>query len=177
MSLVIPIVAAAFTVACCAVDTQTRRIPNALSAGAMVAGMSLNALSDGSAGVAASLGGLLAAGAVLLPAFALGGVGAGDVKMMGAVGALLGARLALAALALGMIFGGVIMMVHLARRGRLREKLGSTWAMVAAASLTRSVEPLRAPAADARAVALPYSVPLGLGTLGVLGLVALRGAL
>lgn len=114
---------------------------------------------------------------MLLPAFAVGGLGAGDVKMMGAIGALLGPQLAMAGLGLGMIFGGFIMLVHLARCGRLKEKLGATWAMVAAASLARSVEPLRVPATDPDAVALPYSVPLGLGTVAVLILFAWRGVL
>ena len=166
-----------FIVACCVVDARTRRIPNVLSFGAMLAGFGLNALYFGVSGLGISLGGLLAAAAILLPSFAVGGIGAGDVKMMGAIGALLGPQLALAGLGLGMIFGGLIMLAHLARRGRLKEKLGSTWAMVAAASLARSVEPLRGPAADPDAIALPYSVPLGLGTVAVLIFLGWRGTL
>jgi prepilin peptidase CpaA len=170
-------IAVIFIVACCVVDARTRRIPNVLSAAAMVAGLALNAAYFGTSGLLVSLAGLLAAGAVLMPTYALGGIGAGDVKMMGAIGALLGPQLALAGLGLGMILGGLIMLVHLARRGRLQEKLGATWAMVAAASLARSVEPLRAPAGDPDAVALPYSVPLGLGTVAVLIFIGWRGAL
>jgi prepilin peptidase CpaA len=177
MPTLIAAIAVIFIVACCVVDARTRRIPNVLSASAMLAGLALNAMYFGVAGLGVSLGGLLAAGAVLVPAFAVGGLGAGDVKMMGAIGALLGPQLALAALGLGMIFGGLIMLAHLARRGRLREKLGSTWAMVAAASLARSVEPLRGPAADPDAIALPYSVPLGLGTVAVLIFLGWRGTL
>jgi prepilin peptidase CpaA len=177
MPTLIAATAVTFIVACCVVDARTRRIPNVLSAGAMVVGLGLNAMYFGVNGLGASLGGLLAAGAILLPTFAVGGIGAGDVKMMGAIGALLGPQLALAGLGLGMIFGGIIMLVHLARRGRLQEKLGSTWAMVASAALARSVEPLRAPAADPNAIALPYSVPLGLGTVAVLVVLGLRGTL
>ena len=177
MPVLIAATAVIFIVACCVVDARTRRIPNAMSATAMLAGLAMNAMYFGPSGLGLSLTGLLAAGAVLLPAFAVGGLGAGDVKMMGAIGALLGPQLALAGLGLGMIFGGLIMLVHLARRGRLGEKLGATWAMVAAASLARSVEPLRGPAADPNAVALPYSVPLGLGTVTVLMFLAWRGML
>jgi len=177
MPTLIAVTAVTFIVACCVVDARTRRIPNVLSAGAMVAGLGLNTMYFGLGGLGVSLGGLLAAGAILLPTFAVGGIGAGDVKMMGAIGALLGPQLALAGLGLGMIFGGIIMLVHLARRGRLQEKLGSTWAMVASAALARSVEPLRAPAADPNAIALPYSVPLGLGTVAVLVVLGLRGTL
>ena len=177
MPTLIATIAVVFIVACCVADARTRRIPNMLSASAMLAGLGLNAAYHGVSGLGVSVGGLLAAGAVLVPAFAVGGIGAGDVKMMGAIGALIGPEPALAGVGLGMIFGGVIVVAHLARHGRLREKLGSTWAMVAAASLARSVEPLRAPANDANAVALPYSVPLGLGTVAVLMFIAWGGSL
>ena len=177
MPTIIPATAVVFIVACCVVDARTRRIPNVLSFSAMIAGLVLNTMYFGPQGLASSLGGLLAAGAILVPAFAAGGIGAGDVKMMAAVGALLGTQLAIAGLGLGMIFGGIIMLVHLARRGRLQEKLGATWAMVASAALARSIEPLRAPAADPNAVALPYSVPLGLGTVAVMVVVGLQGTL
>ena len=177
MPTLIAAIAVIFIVACCVVDTRTRRIPNVLSASAMLAGLVLNTMYFGMSGLGVSVGGLLAAAAVLLPAFAVGGLGGGDVKMMGAIGAMLGPELALAGLGLGMIFGGLIMLAHLARRGRLREKLGAPWALVAAASLARSVEPLRAPAGDPDAVALPYSVPLGLGTVAVLLFLGWKGTL
>jgi len=100
--------------------------------------------------------------------FALGGIGGGDVKMMGAIGALLGPRFAVASLAVGMVLGGVVMVVHLARCGRLREKLARTRTMLVDAASAHSVDPLRVTATAPDAVALPYSVPLGLGALGVL---------
>src|SRR5262249_524849 len=93
------------------------------------------------------------------------GSGGGDVKMMGAVGALIGARLGFAALALGMILGGAIMLVHLARVGRLRGKLASPGRMFSLALLMLWSEPLKAPGRSPDAISLPYSVPLALGTL------------
>src|SRR5690349_21953335 len=156
-----------------AVDLRVRRIPNLVSGPAMVAGLVLNTLYFGADGLGASVAGLVVAGAVLLAPFALGGIGGGDVKLMGAVGALLGPRLALWGMALGMMLGGVVVAVHAARRGRLEETVARLGTMVAAATLTRSLVPLRVSAADPRAIALPYSVPLGLGTLAA---VALREA-
>src|SRR5207253_2214762 len=104
----------------------------------------------------------------LIWAFALGGIGGGDVKMMAAIGALLGPRLALTSVACGMLLGGVVMMVHLARIGRLREKLRATGTMLTSVVLMHSIQPLRISDTDPGAVSLPYSVPLGLGTIGVL---------
>lgn len=160
---------------CVASDVYMRRIPNVISGVAMMAGVGLNALYFGAAGLLWSLAGLLVAVAVLLFPFALGGIGGGDVKMMGAVGSLLGPTFVLTALSAGMMLGGIIMAVHLLRRGRLREKLAAIRTMATAAALTRSLKPLQTNADDVEAVTLPYSVPLGLGTITVLALARTLG--
>jgi prepilin peptidase CpaA len=157
-----------FVAACMVVDMRTRRIPNLLTLPAMLLALALRGGEGGAPGIVTSLAGAGLAMAVLLTPFALGGIGGGDVKMMGAVGALVGPRLALASLATGMVLGGVVMLVHLARRGRLREKLARTTAMFSDAASAHSFEPLRLAADDPEAVSLPYSVPLGLGSLAVL---------
>src|SRR5438034_3383330 len=157
-----------FVALCVIADVRTRRIPNAISGSAMILGITLNTAFLGTAGLLDSLAGLGITVGVLLWPFAMGGIGGGDVKMMGAIGALLGPRLALMGLAAGVILGGAAMIWHLARQGRLREKVMATATMFQAAALTRSLGPLRVSAADQGAVALPYSVPLGLGTLAAL---------
>ena len=168
MPTVIAATAVVFVALCVGVDVCSRRIPNAISAPGMLVGIALNTAYRGGAGAVASLSGLVLAVGVLLWPFAMGGIGGGDVKMMGAVGALLGPRIALMGLGMGMIMGGGLMVWHLARRGRLREKVTATATMFQAAAMTRSLDPLRVSAAGPGAVALPYSVPLGLGTLAAL---------
>ena len=160
----------AFLAVAVEVDIRQRRIPNVVTASGMLVGLLLNALYFGTPGLLASTEGLLLATALLLPPFALGGIGGGDVKMMAAVGALLGPACALGALLLGLCLGGAVMAVHLARHGRLREKLATIRAMLAAALLTGSPWPLRVSAGDPNMVALPYSIPLSLGTLAALAL-------
>ena len=157
-----------FTGVCIALDVRTRRIPNAITGPAILLGAALNLFHGGLYGLACALAGLLFTVVILLGPFALGGIGGGDVKMMGAVGALLGPRLAFLGLGLGMILGGAIMILHLGRLGRLGQKLRATAAMFSAAAVTGSLAPLRASAEHPDAIALPYSVPLGLGTLAVL---------
>lgn len=153
-----------FILACCLIDQRTRRIPNVLSGIAFLVGSGLNTFHFGAPGLATSLSGAATMVAILLAPFALGGIGAGDVKMMAAVGAFVGPILATLALTVGMIIGGVIMTVHLMRVGRLAEKLAATKTMILSTVLTGSVEPLRIAAADPAAISLPYSIPLGLGT-------------
>jgi prepilin peptidase CpaA len=170
MPLPILVTVLAFITLCIILDIRTRRIPNQLSGPAMLAGVLLNGLYFGGPGVLTSLTGFAVTLLALLWAFALGGIGGGDVKMMAAVGALVGPRLALSSLALGVLLGGAIMIVHLARKGRLHEKLASIRTMITASVLTRSASPLKVSAADPGAISLPYSVPLGLGTIGMLAL-------
>jgi len=170
MSLPVSILAVtvAFIGICWLTDVRTRRIPNYLSGSALVVGVLLNMACFGRWGLLNSLAGVCVAVGFLIGPFALGGIGGGDVKMMGAIGALLGPMLVLNALAVGLILGGVVMMVHLAGLGRLREKLASTARMVTGAWSEKSLTPLRLSDDDVAAITLPYSVPLGLGTVAVL---------
>lgn len=157
-----------FLMACIVSDVRTLRIPNLLTAPAILTGLILNAGLWGWPGFTASLGGLALALVLLIGPFALGGIGAGDVKMMGAIGALLGPRLLLNSLVVGLVLGGVFAVVHLAHCGRLREKLGSLGHMIANTVLARSTGPLRLSTSDPNAVVLPYSLPLGVGTAAVI---------
>lgn len=170
MSLPVSIVAVtlAFIGTCWLTDVKTREIPNMLSGAALIAGLLLNLVCFGRMGLISSVVGAVVGAGFLLGPFALGGIGGGDVKMMGGIGALLGPKLVLSALAVGLILGGVVMVVHLAGLGRLREKLLSTVHMFTGAWSNQSLDPMRLSDEDVTAVTLPYSLPLGLGTVAVL---------
>lgn len=160
----------AFLVLCVRSDLRTLRIPNAYTGPAILVGIALGGLAAGWTGVANSLTGCaLAIGLLFIP-FALGGVGAGDVKMMGAVGALLGPNLVLESLVFGLALGGVFAVGKLVRLSRFRETVVGTGRMFGNAVLAWSVDPLRVSAADPNAVVLPYSLPLGLGTASVIAI-------
>jgi prepilin peptidase CpaA len=160
-----------FVTACVVADLRSRRIPNLLSVSAALAGVVLNAGEFGARGLLYSAGGLAATISLLLVPFALGGIGGGDVKMMGAVGALLGPRSSLVALGIGTVLGGVTAALHLARHGRLRETLRAMGRALIATVVIRSIAPLRSPAPSREAVLLPYSLPLALGTIGAIVMV------
>jgi prepilin peptidase CpaA len=71
-------------------DLATRRIPNALTFGAALAALAAHAYLGGWSGAGMAAAGWLAGIALFFPVFALGGMGAGDVKLLGALGAWLG---------------------------------------------------------------------------------------
>lgn len=158
----------AFFVACWTFDLRSRSIPNALTGCFFLAGLVLNFTLHSFAGLGIALLGAALTGGLLVPPWVLGGVGGGDVKMMGAFGALVGPGIGLYGLAAGLVLGGIFAVVHLVRIGRLREKLDSTRGMVTGAVIGRSAGPLRLSADAPDAVTLPYSLPLGAGAVVVL---------
>lgn len=94
-------------------DLRRRLILNALTYPAFVAGLALHFLRGGLGDGASTPGlysGLAGAGACLVVYglfWATGGMGAGDLKLMGAVGAILGFPGALGAMLFGSLAGGV----------------------------------------------------------------------
>ena len=78
-----------------ATDLRARKIPNALTVPAFVLGFVFHAWFDGWAGVKTAGAGFGLGFGTLLVLWLVGGGGAGDVKLMGALGAWLGGRLTL----------------------------------------------------------------------------------
>ena len=101
-------------------DIQTHRIPNGIPAAGIAAGLAGHLWHGGGPGLLWSLLGLAAA-LPALASYAAGALGAGDVKLLMAVGALTGPMFLLWTL-LGTVFAGAILaLAWAARRGVLRE--------------------------------------------------------
>jgi prepilin peptidase CpaA len=71
-------------------DVRTARIPNVLTFGAAAAALVYLVANHGWSGLAGAGEGWAVGVLLFLPFFALGGLGAGDVKLLGAIGAWLG---------------------------------------------------------------------------------------
>jgi prepilin peptidase CpaA len=74
----------------CATDLRTRRIPNPLTFGSIAVALVFHAVSLNGHGVLYSLEGWALGAAIFFIPFALGGMGAGDVKLLAAIGAWIG---------------------------------------------------------------------------------------
>ena len=114
------------------VDIRSRRIPNELTA--TMAGVGIGLAATGLSGVSlvGSIAGLALGLALMLPGHALGATGAGDVKLMAAVGAIVGPALVFSAFLFTAIAGGVLAVAVAARRRSLGATLAGTGRLITA---------------------------------------------
>jgi prepilin peptidase CpaA len=101
-------------------DLRYRRIPNWLVLTGLVLGLGANTLLFAWAGLQRSLLGLGLAFLVYFPLYLLRGMGAGDVKLMAAVGSIVGWADWIGIFVLTAIVGGVLAVALLAARSQLR---------------------------------------------------------
>jgi len=102
-------------------DFRFRRIPNWLNLSGVVLGFGLNVLFFHAHGALAATEGMLLATAVYLPLYLLRGMGAGDVKLMAAVGALAGPANWFVIFVATALVGGAAAAVYACLKGRFTE--------------------------------------------------------
>jgi len=98
---------------CSATDLGTRRVPNAVLLPALMTALFLNSVGGGLAGLVDSIAGLAIGLLMLMPLRILGRMGAGDIKLLGVVGSILGAWGAIVAGLATMMAGGVLAVLYL----------------------------------------------------------------
>jgi prepilin peptidase CpaA len=113
-------------------DLRTRRIPNALTASMAALGVGFAATGISGMSIGASLVGLALGLALMLPGHFLGATGAGDVKLMGAVGAVVGPGIVVSAFLFTAIAGGVLAVAVAVQRQRLAATIAGTGRLIAA---------------------------------------------
>ena len=115
----------------CVSDLRTRRIPNVLTFGAAAAAVIFHVWTSGLDGGLASLGGLVVGAALMFVLYTLGGMGAGDVKLLAALGAWLGPTDAVWMVLYTGIAGGVIALIVAAAHGYLGQAYRNIRALLA----------------------------------------------
>jgi len=163
-------VVVAVSVAACVFDLRTRKIPNLLTFGAAFAALSFGALTQGGSGMLNALGGWAVGCALFLPWFLLGGMGAGDVKLVAALGAWVGPGSAVwLALYAGLAGGPLAIAVSLAR-GYLRQSFTNLWHLLMFWRIA-GVRPMPSLTLQtANSPRLPYALPIAVGAVMVIWL-------
>jgi prepilin peptidase CpaA len=154
----------------CVTDIRSRRIPNVLTFGAALAAIVYHTAFGGWAGLQSAGLGWLAGAGVFMPFFLLGGMGAGDVKLLAALGAWLGPATALWVALYTSLAGGAIAIVVALGSGYLRtaltnlKRLLTFWALVGPRPLPElTLERGGGPR-------LAYAIPILVGTVVTLWL-------
>lgn len=147
-------------------DIMCRRIPNWLVLASLTVGIALNLFLFGWPGLRSSLLGIGLALVVYVPLYLLRGMGAGDVKLMMAVGAIVGPGAWFAILIFTAILGGVVALALLLLRGRLIHTLYNIGFLLS--RMMRFQAPYVNPELDVRSgqgIRLPHGAVIALGTV------------
>ncbi len=146
-------------------DVRTARVPNVLTFGAAAAGVVVSVVVGGLGGLSDSVLGCLAGLVLFFPLFALGGMGAGDVKLLAAFGAWLGPAGVLWAAIWASLVGGALAVVVGAWRGYLSEAVRNLVVMATVWHAGGASPVSGLTLGESRGPRLAYAVPIGIGAV------------
>jgi prepilin peptidase CpaA len=152
------------------IDGMKLKVPNWITFPMIVSGWIYSATLSpyaGLEGLTFSLIGTVVGLALLLPAYAIGGMGAGDVKLLAGVGAWVWGTVTLYAFAVSAIVGGIIAVgMVLAGKGWNKHQ-NQFWMICNEIMTVKDPEKLATIAAERKPsmMLLPYGIPIAIGTI------------
>jgi prepilin peptidase CpaA len=170
LPLALKVLLIVYVLMCAAYDLRFRRIPNWLNMAGLAMGLILNTLLLHWTGLLDSGCGLMLAVIVYLPLYLLSALGAGDVKLMAAIGAIAGPLDWFYIFLATCVAGGVLGFCVAVAKRRLNETLLNT------SSLASSLLHFRAPrmampslsVGDPNALKLPHGFTIAVGAVAFL---------
>ena len=150
------------------IDGRQLKVPNWITFPLVISGWIASGLFFGFSGLGASLWGTAVGLGLLLPAYAIGGMGAGDVKLLAGVGAWVGASQTFWAFVATAIVGAVIAVIMVVVSRKWRHHQGQFFNIASEILVIRSPSKLAEIAADRKPtmMLLPYGIPIAIGTIG-----------
>jgi len=145
-------------------DIRFQKIPNLLTLPSILMAIFYYTFIKGFEGFLLSVGGVGLGISLMLVPYLMGGMGAGDAKLMGAVGGLLGPKGVFIAFLLTALIGGVYAMVVLAFYGSLRETCLRYWLIFKTFFLAGKIIYIP-PSEQEKKPRLRYGVAIALGTI------------
>jgi prepilin peptidase CpaA len=144
-------------------DIFVYRIPNWLTFPSMLFGICYHIYASGFHGFVLCMAGLFLGICVFVPFYVVAGMGAGDVKLMGAVGVFLGPAGVFAAFLATAIIGGLHAIILLKLNGLLRETIIRYRAMLTSLLITRRFDYIP-PEKGVKRPYMAYGVSIAIGT-------------
>jgi prepilin peptidase CpaA len=149
----------------CLWDLTSARIPNWLTFTAAAAAIVFHTFAPQGQGLGAAVAGLVLGLLIFFPLFALRAMGAGDIKLLAAVGAWIGSSAVFWVAVYASVAGGVLALVVMVARGHLRRGLQNIQSLLTFWWVS-GVKPLPSVSLDdPHAVRLPYAVPIAVGLM------------
>jgi len=145
-------------------DIQNHKIPNVLSLGGIVIGLTYLSFSQGLDGLIFGLQGMGLGFILFLPFYMMRGMAAGDVKLMAAVGAFVGPKLAVAAVAGTLISGAVLAIAYAIYIGGASVLLQRYGSMAKVMLSTHQLTYFKPTESDAGSKRFPYAAAILVGT-------------
>jgi prepilin peptidase CpaA len=145
-------------------DLRWRRIPNWLVVVTIGAALTWHAVTGGISGFWLSLAGLTVGAGVLLPLFLLRGMGAGDVKLFGALGAAVTYNHVFTVLFISLIVAGVMALVRVVLARALVATLVNIVDLLGRFLRGRISPHPRVNLANEHALAIPFGVSVAVAT-------------
>jgi prepilin peptidase CpaA len=153
------------------IDGRKLKVPNWLTFHLAAGGLAYATWVGGGTGLAWSLGGLALGLALLMPLHMIGGMGAGDVKLLAGVGAWMGPSIVLGSFVVSAFAGALMAVAMVVRAGDVAKH----WLMFQ--TIGHEILAIRNPERLARIAAerkptmmlLPYGIPIAIGSIGYFG--------
>ena len=162
-----------FAVVAAYIDGKELRVPNKLTFPMIIAGWIWSSYFYGVngdgwyVGLMWSLAGTFVGMMTLLPAYAIGGMGAGDVKMMGAIGAWVHCLIVFYAFCVGAIVGAILSIIMVLMAGEGRKHFTQFFFILNEIQTVKDPEELARLATERKTKMrlLPYGIPMAIGTV------------
>lgn len=149
------------------IDGWKLKVPNWITFPMVISGWIYSFAAFGWEGLAASLVGTGVGLGLLLPLYAIGGMGAGDVKLLAGVGAWVWGTVTFYAFCLSGVVGGVIALGMVLYRRSWRKHRDQFMLILGEIVTTKNPSELAEAAAERKSsmLLLPYGIPIAIGTI------------
>lgn len=144
-------------------DMRTRRIPNWLNGSAILVGLAAHLCLQGISGASWALLAGLTGGFVFFVFYLAGGMGAGDVKLMAALGVIAGFHGLLPIMTMSAILGGVMAIALAVVRGKFKQTMANVGLLAMHHRLAGLTPHPQLNVENQETLRLPYALPMFFG--------------
>ncbi|MBN1590227.1 MAG: prepilin peptidase [Pirellulales bacterium] len=164
---VVCVLVSVILIAAAIIDGWKLKVPNWLTFPMVFSGWAMSTYLFGWEGLIGSLIGTAVGLALLLPLYAIGGMGAGDVKLLAGVGAWVWGWVTFYAFCFSAVIGGLIALGMVLYHKKFHHHMGQFRAILTEILVVRDPNELSAMAAERKStmMLLPYGIPIAIGTI------------